>query len=316
MKDITAVQTNIPKTRSARRAVLRWIPTALLLLTIVACWTVVLQGGRTGIVGWYLVQMLAPLVGLGVGMSVAVYAVWKRRRSLPIWLSLFLALVALWPLGWLFRMGQIAYPSSITATTPSVAVRLPADVPLQVSWGGDSVAVNYHAAYPDQRWAFDLVVEPSMLGSAKLEDYGCWGVEVVAPAAGEVALAQDGLPDEVPGRISNNVMAPTGNHVVLKLMTGTYLVIAHLQRDSVAVVVGDQVREGQVIGRCGNSGNTSEPHIHIHHQRQHPANAGGFAEGLPLYFRDHDGIPMPEGGIRIVDGHAVPQGALVQHIGP
>ena len=316
MNDIPAVQTTSTKMRSARRAVLRWIPTALLLLTIVACWTAVLQGGRTGIVGWYLVQMLAPLVGLGVGMSVAVYAVWKRRRSLPIWLSLFLALVALWPLGWLFRVGQIAYPSSITATTPSVAVRLPADVPLQVGWGGDSVAVNYHAAYPDQRWAYDLLVAPSMLGSATLEDYGCWGVDVVAPAAGEVALAQDGLPDEVPGRLSNNVLAPTGNHVVLKLPTGTYLVIAHLKRDSVVVVVGDQVREGQVIGRCGNSGTTSEPHIHIHHQRQHPANAGGLAEGLPLYFRDHDGIPMPEGGIRVVDGRAVPQGAIVQHIVP
>src|SRR4028118_625159 len=121
MQDIPAVQTNSTKTRSARRAVLRWIPTALLLLTIVACWTAVLQGGRTGIVGWYLVQMLAPLVGLGVGMSVAVYAVWKRRRSLPIWLNLCLALVALWPLGWLFGVGQIAYPSSITATTPAVA---------------------------------------------------------------------------------------------------------------------------------------------------------------------------------------------------
>ena len=46
------------------------------------------------------------------------------------------------------------------------------------------------------------------------------------------------------------------------------------------------MKEGDVIGRCGNSGHTSEPHIHIHHQRQKPAASGpvNFAEGLPLFF--------------------------------
>ena len=79
---------------------------------------------------------------------------------------------------------------------------------------------------------------------------------------------------------------------------------------------GDQVQEGDPIGACGNSGNTSEPHIHIHHQRQDPQRFPlNFAEGLPLYFRGHDGPAMPEGGFDVdsATGDIVLTGAVVQH---
>lgn len=93
-------------------------------------------------------------------------------------------------------------------------------------------------------------------------------------------------------------------------------ITAHLQPGSVAVAQGDTVAEGEVVGRCGNSGNTSEPHIHLHHQQQNPAKfPTGFAVGLPLYFRDHDGPPMPEGGLEVVDGVAQATGAVVRHVG-
>ena len=77
------------------------------------------------------------------------------------------------------------------------------------------------------------------------------------------------------------------------------------------------VEEGEVIGECGNSGNTSEPHIHIHHQRQDPTVFPvNFAEGLPLYFRDHDGPPMPVGGIKVEGETITATGDVVQHVGP
>ena len=211
----------------------------------------------------------------------------------------------------------VAFPMSLEKTTPSATVRLPADVPLKVAWGGDKIETNYHTVAPDQRWAYDFLVEPYVNGSDKLEDYGCYGIPVLAPISGLVTIAHDGEPDEVPGVVSNNYTAPTGNHVVIQLQeTGTYLVIAHLKPGSVAVKAGETVEEGQVIGACGNSGNTSEPHIHIHHQRQDPAVFPlNFAEGLPLYFRDHNGNPMPVGGIK-VDGETVTLiGDTVQHIG-
>ena len=113
-----------------------------------------------------------------------------------------------------------------------------------------------------------------------------------------------------------NFKAPLGNHGVIELATKTYLIIAHLKPNSVTVVAGQEVEEGQVIGQCGNSGNTSEPHIHIHHQRQDPAVFPVlFAEGLPLYFRDHDGPPMPEGGLKEEDGQLIATGMVVQHRG-
>ncbi|MBI4051329.1 MAG: M23 family metallopeptidase [Elusimicrobia bacterium] len=54
-----------------------------------------------------------------------------------------------------------------------------------------------------------------------------------------------------------------GNHVVIKFDKDKFALLAHLQQKSVTVKVGDRVQVGQLIGRCGNSGNTSEPHLHI-----------------------------------------------------
>jgi len=80
--------------------------------------------------------------------------------------------------------------------------------------------------------------------------------------------------------------------------TGTYLLLNHLKKDSVNVEVGDQVTVGDLIARVGNSGSTSEPHLHIHHQRQNPLEMWTpvFAEGLPLYFENKVQNYMPVKG--------------------
>ena len=195
------------------------------------------------------------------------------------------------------------FPYDLERSAPSATVRLPSDETLRVAWGGDRLATNYHASTPDQRWAYDLVVEPAAHGSENLEDYGCYRTPVVAPVSARVHYSTDGAPDHTPGAVSNDTQNPTGNVVVLALDTGTYLVIAHLKKGSVLVEAGDQVREGDPIAACGNSGNTSEPHIHIHHQRQDPQNRPlNLSEGLPLYFRDHDGLAMPKGGFKVSNG--------------
>lgn len=296
--------------------ILVYLPLAAIILTAAIFLAMFLMGGMTRISGWYLMELVLPIVGL-VGIIFAVIRALVRRRidrvsnitGLASILAILPAVMMIMPL---------PFPSSIKTTSPSATVRLPADVALKVGWGGDTMKVNQHVVTPDQRWAYDFLIEPYMSGSTDLTDYGCYGVPVVAPAAGLVTEAHDGEPDTVPGVISNNYEAPKGNYVVIQLdETGTYLVIAHLKPGSVLVSSGQRVEEGQEIGQCGNSGNTSEPHIHIHHQRQDPAVFPlNFAEGLPLYFRDHDGAAMPQGGIEMVDGEPVLSGDTVMHVGP
>ena len=302
--------------RSRFRSILRWALPVGLALTLLPSWSLFLSGGMPAVVGWTLLVSAGRLLALPSLLVLVVHAVRKRRFSRPMWATLVLALVALWPGLWGFGLLTVTFPFSLESAEPSASVRLPSNDELRVFWGGDRLATNYHAALPDQRWAYDLVVEPAAHGSARLEDYGCYGTTVVAPISGHVHMASDGAPEHTPGQISNNLANPTGNTVVLRLETGTYLLIAHLKTGSVQVEVGDEVDEGDPIGACGNSGNTSEPHIHIHHQRQDPQLYPlNFAEGLPLYFRDAGGPTMPEGGVDVdlASGRVVLTGAVVQH---
>jgi murein DD-endopeptidase MepM/ murein hydrolase activator NlpD len=109
---------------------------------------------------------------------------------------------------------------------------------------------------------------------------------------------------------------PLGNHVVIQPAAGGHLFLAHLRQGSVSVSEGDELHEGQPVGACGNSGNSSEPHVHVHYQRQHPAERPlNFADGLPLYFRDHEGAAMPSGGLSERDGAIVATGDHVEHVG-
>ncbi len=301
-------------TKVGKRGLRRWIAALVLGAAQLVVWAFFLGGqGMAGVVSWLVLLSAVPLVGGVFLIATVIYAAKKRCFTRPIAVTLALSLFALWPVAWSLGVLQIAYPASLAQTTPAATVRLPSDEPLRVAWGGDRLATNHHAFTPDQRWAYDLVIEPYLGGSSKLEDYGCWGTQVVAPVSAKIHAAHDGEPDVAPGKPANPEK-PLGNFVVFELQSGTYLLIAHLQRGSVKVKAGDAVIEGQAIGACGNSGNTSEPHIHIHHQRQDPSEYPvNFAEGLPLYFRDHDGPRMPEGGVAMRDGKKVATGAIVQH---
>ncbi|HRK91153.1 MAG TPA: peptidoglycan DD-metalloendopeptidase family protein [Anaerolineales bacterium] len=295
--------------------ILRWIPLGMMLASLLTIAGMMLAGGMVKISGWYLLQLIPPVLGVLTLIVIVIYAIVKKRMSRAWVGTLVVSILSLLPLATWFA--PIPFPASIEKMTPSATIRVPADEPMLVAWGGDSIETNYHVVTPDQRWAYDLLMEPAFSGSPNLEDYGCFGVPVLAPIDGTVVSAHDGEPDETPGVVSNNIVAPAGNHVMIRIEeTGTYLVIAHLKNGSVIVETGDVVKEGQQIGECGNSGNTSEPHIHIHHQRQDPTVYPlNFAEGLPLYFRDHDGDPMPVGGF-IIEGESVtPLGDVIQHIG-
>ncbi|MFC5586514.1 M23 family metallopeptidase [Nitratireductor kimnyeongensis] len=175
-------------------------------------------------------------------------------------------------------------------------LRLPFDGEWHVFWGGRTLEENYHAENPAQRFAYDFVVYKdgkSHGGSgARLTDYHCWDRPILAPAGGTVFASVDDLPDQAIGE--TDARRPAGNHVVLDLGEGEFVFLAHLRRGSVTVETGERVRSGQEIGRCGNSGNTSEPHLHMHLQTTPNLTAG---EGLPAQFRNYkaDGVLQERG---------------------
>jgi hypothetical protein len=89
-----------------------------------------------------------------------------------------------------------------------------------------------------------------------------------------------------------------GNHVVVRAGDGTHAVLAHLRRGSVLVARGDRVAAGQQVAECGNSGNSSEPHLHV--QLTDSAWVAGSC-GVPMAVRagaadGTDGLP-PDGGL-------------------
>ncbi|MEO1924283.1 MAG: urea transporter [Nautiliaceae bacterium] len=119
------------------------------------------------------------------------------------------------------------------------------------------------------RYAYDFVIKKNGKTYANdglfLEDYYAFGKPVIAPVNGYVVALRDDLPDNFIGsvdRISN-----WGNYVIIKSDYGFYVEISHLMQYSITVKVGDYVKYGDVLGKCGNSGYSPEPHIHIQAQK-------------------------------------------------
>jgi hypothetical protein len=180
---------------------------------------------------------------------------------------------------------QKAHDSPHLGYEPKTELRLPFRGEWTVIWGGRDIAQNYHARTRDQRFALDLVITKDGRSHAgegtELKDYYCYGEPILAPAAGTVLWVRDSLPDNRPGR--TDPKNPAGNAVMLDHGNREFSLFAHLQPRSLKVKAGQRVRAGDELGRCGNSGNTTEPHLHYHLQ---DGPKFGDADGLPPRFFD------------------------------
>lgn len=136
-----------------------------------------------------------------------------------------------------------------------------------VAQGGGIGILNRHASHPAQRHALDITaVDAAGFRARGLlpEDparYAIFGKAVVSPCAGTVTAVVDGLPDLPPPTADR--ANPAGNHVILACGE-LQIELAHLRKGSVAVESGQQIAAGAAIGQVGNSGNSTEPHLHIH----------------------------------------------------
>ena len=153
-----------------------------------------------------------------------------------------------------------------------------------VFWGGDTKELNYHVIVESQKNAFDIVITDEKGSSHETdgltnEDYYAFGKELIAPSDGEVVLVVDGVKDNTPGEM-NPVYVP-GNTVIIKTANNEYLFFAHFKQHSIKVKQGQKIKQGDLLGLCGNSGNSSEPHLHFHIQNVENMT---IATGVKCYF--------------------------------
>ena len=148
----------------------------------------------------------------------------------------------------------------------------PGSVPLALPFMGLwTVSQGVSGAYTHRgiwRHALDFIVVKqgrSFAGQGQhLEDFYAYNLPVLSPAFGQVWRVVNDVPDNIPGRV--NVAANWGNFVTIKLADGKFVLLAHLVPGSVAVLPGAWVKPGDVLGKCGNSGRSPQPHIHLHVQ--------------------------------------------------
>ena len=130
----------------------------------------------------------------------------------------------------------------------------------------------------DQTFAYDFIKSHKDNGR-NLEDYEAFGSEVIAPAGGVVCNVINNCIDVAIGERDEEVI--TGNRIVINHGNGEWSVLCHFKYNSILVKEGDVVKQGDVLGLCGNTGNTSEPHIHYHLQDDAVIMK---ANGLPAQF--------------------------------
>ncbi len=156
-----------------------------------------------------------------------------------------------------------------------------------VMQGGDTVNVNDHMSVQGQWYGLDFVKVGGVgqralfrTTGATTEDFFSWGASVLSPVSGVVEAVVADLPDNPVGK--KDTTHPAGNHIVIRAGPDTYVFLAHFQKDTIRVKVGTSVSQGQEIGKCGNSGNSDYPHIHMHVQDTATLNKG---RGQNVVFR-------------------------------
>ena len=157
----------------------------------------------------------------------------------------------------------------------------------------DLIAVDDRRRTADRRdWRTFLAAEPP-------ERFFAYGRPILAPTDGVVVVAHDGEADHVArrslpavlpylagqaGRLEQGFGAIAGNHVIIALPDGgTFVALVHLMTGSIRVAVGDEVRAGQTLAACGNSGNSTQPHVHVQVMDSPDVST---ARGIPVAFRD------------------------------
>lgn len=237
-------------------------------------------------------------------LAAAVFMGWRRRHrfasALPSgWIAWSVTAAFIVVGGW----GVYQSANALEGRTPDAGAVVDLVFPLKggtylVVNGGSNITVNAHLmtldastarfhAYRGQSYGVDIVeldgwgLRAHRLQPSQPEAYKIYGVPVYAPCSGVVLVALDGLPDMQVPQMDREHMA--GNHVLLRCKDADVL-LAHLKPGSVAVTARNTIAAGDRVGSVGNSGNTGEPHLHIHAQARGTAAEPLSGNPLPVSF--------------------------------
>lgn len=194
------------------------------------------------------------------------------------------------------------------------------DFPLRGEWSVPNtpakVVPSHGTDQLGQRYAYDFVMidwdrkgNPFYRGSSmryfgvgvKLEECYGWGQEVFAPCDGKVVTVRDGVSERNRVHLVSDVVCllknallfnpekhdiknVTGNHIIIKCGEETYAFLAHLQKGSIEVVEGQDIKKGDFLGRVGHSGNSTAPHLHFHLMDNPDLYS---AKGIPCAFNQY-----------------------------
>jgi len=222
-------------------------------------------------------------------------------------------------LGLIYALGRMSYPKVAARIGLTPEETLEDYLALQRRYPGDlrTLSLPFAGKWTvwqgfDGRWthkgswrhAYDFVISDErgkthMGDGARVDDYYCYRKPVLAPVRGRVVRVVDDLPDNPVGTVdkSNN----WGNLVVIEDPRGFCVEISHLARGSIHVTEGAWVARGAVLGLCGNSGYSPQPHIHVQAQLGDVVGAATVPFSFTSFSAgsDHHANDLPEEGSRV-----------------
>jgi hypothetical protein len=314
---VTALQVGLPLALALWLALAPPRNAAGLTVLMATLGTGLLAVSWTGV--WTILPWWTPLALAVVGAVAAVRALRKARREgvgrFPRSARGWLGLAVAGAIG-LYALSQVS--GAVIGRQP------PPQQAVDVAWplagghylvvnGGNHIAVNAHLMTLDetverfQQWrgqsyGVDIIGTDALgfradgLQPSDPAAYAVYGTPVLAPCAGQVMDAVDDRPDMPVPEVDREYLP--GNHVLLACGDAV-VVMAHFQPGSLQVQAGDTVALRQPIALVGNSGNTGEPHLHIHAQRPAPVGEPPLSgDPLPLtiegrYLRRNDRLNYP-----------------------
>ncbi len=240
--------------------------------------------GEWFLFGYYLRYVL--LLSYGI-MFVTSY---KSILDVPIFVSFGLGEWA----GLLFLLIFLTFTLIAQRNNQQIEIGIKASFPFRhgtyyIAHGGGNAIINHHAPAEYSRYAIDILKINKFGFRAKgfypkdIQKYLIFNEMVYSPIEGVVMKVVDEHPDMVPPKLDQE--HPAGNYVTIKHAdSNAFVFLVHLRERSMLVSEGDVITTGQPIGRVGNSGLTTEPHLHIHCEEDEIGEFNISGKGIPLLF--------------------------------